>query len=158
MKPQFILTLAALGLGLLVAGCNTRIRPDSVTVSVANLKAVDLTSTETRLLMTLRFTSESLNPFGFTGSTHKLYLNGGYVGRAVSNTPVGLPPMSTMTQDVVLVMENSALVRQLIGAQGTPVVNYRLESVLLLKSGDDDMRLKGDYSGTIDLRGIKTTP
>ena len=148
--PLFVVLVLAIG--VLFSGCNTVVRPDSVNVSVANLKATSLTATETQMTMTLRFTSESLNAFGFAGSSHKLYLNGGYVGRAVSKTPVGLPPLSTTTQDITLIIENGALMRQL--ASGGAIVKYRLESVLYTQTGDDETKTKSSFDGTIDLRGL----
>jgi len=157
MKLHPILTSIVLGLCAVLTGCTTGVKPDSITVSVADLKAADATVLETRLTATLRFTSESLNAFGFSGSSHKLYLNGTYVGRAVSNTPIGLPPLSTTTHDVTLVLENAALVKQLLAARDNPVVNYRLETVLFTTSGEDEMRVKGTAEGTIDLRALQAS-
>jgi LEA14-like dessication related protein len=157
MKSLPLFAAFMLGFAALLAGCSSAVRPDSVTVSVADLKPADASATETRIIVTLRFTSESLNAFGFLGSTHKLYLNGGYVGKAVSSKALGLPPLSTATQDVTMVLENAALVRQLLSAGGEPVVRYRLESVLHTKSGDDEMRVKSKYEGSIDLRHLQGT-
>ncbi|MBS0663929.1 MAG: hypothetical protein JSR48_11750 [Verrucomicrobia bacterium] len=155
MKPVPFLAFLALGLATLFSGCSSTARPDGINVSVADLKAANSTVFETQLILTLRYTSESLNAFGFSGSSHKLYLNGSYVGKAVSNTPIGLPPLSTTTQDVTLILENAALVRQLIALQNEPVVRYRLESVLFTTAGEDDMKIKGTTEGTIDLRGLQ---
>ncbi len=155
MKPVPFLAFLALGLAALFAGCSSATRPDSINVTVADLKAANSTVFETQLIVTLRYTSESLNAFGFSGSSHKLYLNGSYVGKAVSNTPIGLPPLSTTTQDVTLILENASLVKQLIALQNEPVVRYRLESVLYTTAGEDEMKVKGTSEGTIDLRGLQ---
>ncbi|MDB6169968.1 MAG: Water Stress and Hypersensitive response domain protein [Verrucomicrobia bacterium] len=155
MKPLPLLSFLALTLGGLLGGCATSVRPDSILVSVADLKPASATATETRVVMTLRFTSESLNAFGFSGSAHKLYLNGGYVGRAVSDQPIGLPPMSSSTHDVTLVLENAAVMKQLLALRGSSTVPYRLETTLFTKTGDDEQRIKSKFEGTIDLRALQ---
>ncbi|MDB6093652.1 MAG: Water Stress and Hypersensitive response domain protein [Verrucomicrobia bacterium] len=156
IKALPIFALLLLGVGLLLNGCNTTAKPDSVTVTVADLKAADATLTETRVIVTLRFTSESVNAFGFSGSAHKLYFNGGYVGKAVSHTPIGVPPLSSVTHDVTMILENAALVKQLLTVQGNPVVKYRLESVLFATAGEEEMKLKSQSEGTINLSGLQS--
>jgi hypothetical protein len=139
MKFLPSLRFLLLGLCAALAGCSTTAKPDSIIVTVADLKAADLTPAETRVLMTLRFTSESVNAFAFASSTHKLYVNGSYLGRAASKTPIGMPPLSTVTKDVTLVPDNAALLKQLRTLPGEPVV-----------------RFKGSAEGTIDLRGLQS--
>ncbi|MDB6126955.1 MAG: hypothetical protein JWM35_851, partial [Verrucomicrobia bacterium] len=65
-RPKFPL-LASLLLAAVtfLAGCGTGVKPDSVTVSVANVKATHLNATDLSVTVVLRFTSESLNAFGF---------------------------------------------------------------------------------------------
>jgi LEA14-like dessication related protein len=156
MKFNSPLALLVLGLSVFFGGCNSVDKSGGISVSVVDLKPLDASLLETQVLMTLRYTSESLNPVGFSGSTHKLYFNGAYIGRAVSHAPLGLPPLSTTTRDVTLMIENSALVKQVLAMQGQAVANYRLESVLFLTSGDTDLKVKTDSEGTLDLRGLQS--
>ncbi len=155
MKTIPTLAILVLGLSLLLTGCNSVDKSGGITVTVADLKAIDSSLLETQVTMTLRYTSESLNAFGFSGSSHKLYFNGAYIGRAVSHTPIGLPPLSTTTRDVTLIIENSALVKQLLSMQGQTTASYRLESVLFMTSGDTDIKVKTDSDGVLDLHGLQ---
>ncbi len=155
MKSLSTLACLVLGLSVLFTGCNSVDKSGGITVTVADLKSADASLMETRVVMTLRYTSESLNAFGFSGSSHKLYFNGAYIGRAVSHTPIGLPPLSTTTRDVTLVIENAALVKQLLALQDRATANYRLESVLFMTSGDTDIKVLSNSEGTIDLRGLE---
>lgn len=155
IRPLPLLALFVVGLSVILSGCTTPVKPDSVSVTVADVKMADATVMETRVVVSLRFTSESLNPFGFSGSSHKLFFNGQYVGRAVNNQPFGMPPLSTTMQDVTLVLENTALLKQALSMRNNPVVKYRLESVLFSTRGDDDMKLKTSSEGTLDLSALE---
>ena len=155
MKSFPALVLLLLGLCLALGGCSTTNKPDSIVVTVADLKAVDLAAQETRVTLTLRFTSESVNAFAFSSSIHKLYVNGSYLGRATSSTPIGMPPLSTVTKDVILVLDNAAALKQLVALSNSSVARYRLESVLIATSGEDEVRFKGNTEGTVDLRGLR---
>ncbi len=108
--------------------------------------------TEVRAPLVLRFANENVVPLGYSGSTHKLFLNGTYVGKAVNDQPIGLPPMNEATREVYLQFENPAFVRQL--AAGGPVhqVNYRLETVLFQTAGDDKHEIKTHSEGSLELR------
>ena len=155
MKSLSTLAFLVLGLSVLFTGCNSVDKSGGISVTVADLKSADASLTETRVDMTLRYTSESLNAFGFSGSSHKLYFNGAYIGRAVSHTPIGLPPRSTTTRDVTLVIENGALIKQLLAMQGQASANYRLESILFMTSGDTDIKVQTNSEGVLDLRGLQ---
>ena len=151
MKLLSALTFATLGLSVILTGCSSATRPDNIVTTVAELKP----GTAGQVMLTLRFTSESLNAFGFSNSTHKLYLNGTYVGRATCSTPVGLPPLSTATQDVVLTVENAALLRQLSSQPGEATVRYRLETVLNSATEDTELHLRASADGTVDLGKLR---
>jgi LEA14-like dessication related protein len=93
-------------------------------------------------------------PFGFSGTTHKLYLNGTYVGKAVNNQAFGLPPLSTTTRDVTLMLENLALVQQVIAMRGKTTISYRLDSVIITREGDNDLKMPVKTQGTLDLQAL----
>ncbi len=150
-KTHSTLALLVLGLSVLLAGCSSVGKPDSITVTLVDLKAGTPATKEAQLVATLRFTSESLNAFGFSGSAHKLYCNGSYLGRAVSHTPLGLPPLTTTTRDLPLVLENPALVRQVLAAAGASGARYRLDTVLTATNGEDEVTVKSSAEGTVDL-------
>jgi LEA14-like dessication related protein len=141
----------ALGFALLLAGCQTRSSIGEISVTVVDFQPTGSSLLESRAIMTLRFINENLAPVAFSGSTHKLYLNGTYVGKAVNNQAVGIPSASTNTVDVAVFFENLALVKQLASLDRNSEVSYRLTSVLFYRRGDDEEKIKADTSGRLDL-------
>ena len=145
------LTFIALLFGLLLAGCQSRSSLGEISVTLVDIKPTGSSLFESRAIMTLRYINENLVPAAFSNSTHKLYLNGTYVGKAVNNQPVGLAPTSTTTRDVAVFFENLQLVKQLAALGQNPEVSYRLTSVLFYQRGDEKEQLTADTSGSIDL-------
>lgn len=136
---------------LLLAGCQTRSSIGEISVTVVDFKPTGSSLLESRAIMTLRFINENLAPVAFTSSTHKLYLNGTYVGRAVNNQAVGIPSASTNTIDVAVFFENLALINQLADVGRNSSVSYRLTSEMVYQQGDETEKIKADTSGSVDL-------
>ena len=90
-------------------------------------------------------------------STHKLYLNGSYVGKMASATPVGLPAQTATTQVVTVQFENPALVQQLVKGADQKTASYRIESDLLVMNGEDRIDIKTSNQGALDLRALAET-
>ena len=103
----------ALGFALLLAGCQTRSSIGEISVTVVDFQPTGSSLAEARAIMALRFINENLAPVAFTSSTHKLYLNGTYVGKVLNNQAVGIPAANTSTVDVSVFFGNPGLVRQL---------------------------------------------
>jgi len=140
---------------LLFTGCqNIQSKLGEITVTVVDLKPAGGTLLESQAVLTLRFVNENIMPFGFTGTTHKLYLNGTYVGKAVNNQSFGLPPLSTTTRDVTLMLENLALVQQVLAMRGKTTISYRLDSVIITREGDNDLKMPVKTQGTLDLQAL----
>ena len=141
---------------LLLAGCSgagSSFR-GGLSVSLVDFRPTEASLLESQGKLTLRFTNETIAPLGYSGSTHKLYLNGQYVGKAVSDQPFGVPPLSTVTQDVTMQFENLSLVRQLISVRDTQTASYRLESVLFQTVYEDKYQIKVTSNGSLDLRSL----
>lgn len=154
MPSLRFLSVFTLLCGLLVAGCQTRYSVGEVSLAVVDLKPIGSSMLESRAVMTIRYFNENVVPIAFSGTSHKLYLNGSYVGKAVSNQAVGLPPASTITQEVVVFFENAQLINQLINVSRSQSVSYRLESTLTYQKGDDTERIPAEAKGTIDLSAL----
>ncbi|MEO7597954.1 MAG: LEA type 2 family protein [Opitutus sp.] len=135
------------------AGAGSAFR-GGLSVSLVDFSPTEASLLESRGKLTLRFTNETIAPLGYSGSTHKLFLNGHYVGKAVSDQPFGVPPLNTVTQDVTVNFENLALVRQLISVRDTQTAAYRLESVLFQTVYEDKYQIKVTSEGALDLRSL----
>jgi LEA14-like dessication related protein len=154
MKLSRLLTLLGVCL-LLFAGCQNRTsKLGEISVTVVDLRPVGSTLLESQAVLTLRFVNENVMPFGFAGTSHKLHLNGSYVGQAVSNEPFGMQPLSTTTREVTLMLENLALVQQVLAMRGQGTVSYRLDSIIFTKEGDDTLKLPTKTQGTLDLQAL----
>ncbi len=138
---------------LFLAGCSNP-RPSGIIITLIDIRPTSATVLESSATLTLRLTSENISPLGFSGSSHKLYLNGDYVGRAVSNEPFGIPPLTSVTRDVTVHLENLSLVRQLIAMRNTQTASYRLENVLHQTIYEDKTEMKSRSEGSIDLRSF----
>jgi LEA14-like dessication related protein len=153
MKLTWVRYVAVL-IGLVfVAGCSSNFRLSGFSVTVIDIRPINATLLETQASMTLRYTNENVIPVAISGSSHKLYLNGSYVGKAVSKEPVGLPSLNTVTQTVTVYLENLSLIQRLQAmAQGNnQVISYRLESQLYVEAGEDHDTTKTSSTGQLDL-------
>ena len=154
MKLASLFISSLLGICLLAVGCSTVPKATGVTVTVTSIRPVDDSSpVATRAIMTLRFSSENVNALGFTSTSHSLFLNGRYVGKAENTSPIGLTPQGSATQDVTLQLEKPEIVRQLLSVSDD--AHYRLESVLFYTDDDAKVRVKTAADGKIDLHGLE---
>jgi LEA14-like dessication related protein len=147
-----ILFLAAFA--FILAGCSGPSFRGSMSVSLVDFRPTEASLLESRGTLTLRFTNESIAPLGYSGSSHKLYLNGKYVGKGVSDRPFGIPPLNTVTQEITINLENIALVRQLVSVRDSQSASYRLESVFFQTVYEDDFQIKVQSEGSLDLRTL----
>jgi len=139
---------------LILVGCSGPGLRGGLSVSLVDFRPTDAALLESRGTLTLRFTNETIAPLGYSGSTHKLYLNNQYIGKAVSDRPFGVPPLNTVTQDVTVNFENLALVRQLLAVRDTRSVAYRLESVVFQTVYEDSYSIKLRSEGSLDLSNL----
>lgn len=142
----------------LLAGCATLTPGPTVGLSVVNLRPLQSTILETSLELTLRLTNEAAQPLVLAGSTHKLYLNDSYVGRAVSNERVTVPAFGTATPTVTVYLENLTLIRKATEFSQAPKLAYRLESRLHPAEGAAFGDVKASATGELDLAGLGLTP
>lgn len=146
----------ALSLGLacaVLAGCNS-FQLSGVTVSLVDFKPASTALLESSAVLTLRYTNDNVIPIGLSGSSHKVYFNGSYVGKAVSKEPLGLAALTTATQDVTVRFENLALLQQLVAMRERQAASYKIASVLYVTSGEEKLDIKTASSGSVDLRTL----
>lgn len=135
-------------------GCATDFKLSDISVSIVSIRPISATALETQASMTLRFTNANVLAIGVDGTTHKLYLNGTYVGQAVNNEAVGLPPLGTTTADITIQLENLALVKQLLKSAGEQSATYRLDSRLYVRAGEDWQNYNCSQQGSVDLQAL----
>ena len=146
-----------LGLALLWStGCATLSRSPVLSVSVTNVLPTQASLLETSAALTLRFVNEGVEPLNLAGGVHRLYLNGSYVGRAVTSERVNVPALSTITQTVTIHLENLTLMRKVVEFSNTqtPRIAYRLESRLHPADGGRFGGIATSTAGELDLSGF----
>jgi len=150
---RFVAVALALACGVFVAGCNS-FELSGVTVSLVDVKPVSAALLESSAVLTLRYTSENVMPVGLSGSSHKVYLNGTYVGKAVSKEPLGLAALSSSTQAVTVRFENVSLLQQFVAMRERQTASYKIDSVLYVTSGEEKLDIKTSSTGSVDLRSL----
>lgn len=155
--PVPTLPLFSLFLSLLFfSACATFAPSGVVAVTVVDIRPTQAALLETTAVLTLRFTNESPEPIQLKGSSHRLYLNGSSVGRAVNNDALTIPALSTMTQQITVHLENLTLVRKVTEFSRVPsAIAYRLDSQLFTVDGPSTTgRLRATATGELDVRGV----
>jgi hypothetical protein len=149
--PFRLSLLALLAVGLF--GCRSMAPLNSgFTANVAGFHPTDPAKPEEGGTISLRFINETVASLGFSHSEHKLYLNGTLVANIANDAPFGIVSVNEITRDLPLHFDNPAFVRQLV-SNGSSVVNYRLESRLYQRLGNDRNNMHLTAEGTLDLRG-----
>ena len=134
-----------------LASCTSHGTLGGIAVTVVAVKPAAAPAPETQAVLTLQFANENVASVAMDNSTHRLLLNGTYVGKAVTTSPEGLPAMAPTTLKIPVDFENPMLVRQLANAAGAKAVSYKLESNMLVVFGDDKIHVKSNEQGTLDL-------
>jgi LEA14-like dessication related protein len=151
--------LAALACGLVtifVSGCATASNPAAASVSLVGLRPVQAALFETTAELTLRVTNESPQALALRGSSHKIYVNDTYIGKAVSNEPLTVEPLSTGTQTVTAHLDNLALVRKVqeLTTASKTTVAYRIESRFFVSDEAGGGKVSASATGELDFGGF----
>ena len=147
-----LLRLVSLALCLFgLVGCASHGTLGGIAVTVAAVTPATPPAPETQAVLTLQFANENVASVAMDSSTHRLFLNGTYVGKAVTTSPEGLPSMAPTALKIPVNFENLPLVRQLASTADAKAVSYRLESDMLVVFGDDKIHVMSKEQGTLDL-------
>jgi LEA14-like dessication related protein len=148
MKLFFSLLAAA----IVFCGCS---RSSGPTVSLVTLHFQEATLLETTAVFTLRLDNDAPAPLEITGASHKLYLNGLYVGKGLSDATVTVPRLSSVTNNVTVHLINLALATRVKSAIESKRVDYRIQSTFYGKSWLD--RGSSESTGKLDLQDFMPT-
>jgi LEA14-like dessication related protein len=151
MKPVSLLLFSLFSACIFFTGCATPPRATGITATVVGFRSEE--STPNRATMTLKFTSENVNPIALTSTSHVLYFGDREVGKAENPNPIGIPPLGTTTQDVTFELENPAAVRQFLSVSDE--APYRLETTLYFTEDDMKRHLKVSADGKVALIGLE---
>lgn len=125
-----------------------------VTVSLESLKPSP--EGEGKVVATLQFSNENIVAFGVAQSSYTLYLNGKKIGEAQGEDAIPLPKMDRISQTIVFDV-NASQLKELVASAEDRTASYKLETSLLVRSGEEKLRLKVEQSGAVDLRPLAST-
>jgi LEA14-like dessication related protein len=143
---------ACLGL-VIVCGCG---RPEGPSVSLVNVRFQNATALETTATFTLRLSNDAPEARHFTGSSHKIYVNGLYVGKGLNDQAMDVPRLGTVTQDITVHLNNLALATRIKAIVEAKRFDYRIQSVFYGKGWLD--RMRSESEGRLDLKDFTPTP
>jgi LEA14-like dessication related protein len=146
-----ILSLAAGA--LLMCGCNRAAGPS---VNLVSVHFQNATALETTATFTIRLSNDAPVARQFTGSAHKIYLNGLYVGKGLSDNTVDVPRLGTVTQEITVHLSNLALATRIKSVIEAKRFDYRIQSVFYGKGWLD--RMSSETEGKLDLKDFTPSP
>ena len=137
----------------LLCGCA---RQDGPSVNLVSVRFQNATALETTATFTLRLSNDEPEPRQFTGSAHKIYLNGLYVGKGLNDQTVDVPRLGTVTQDLTVHLSNLALATRIKPVIESKRFDYRIQSVFYGKGAFN--RTSSESEGRLDLNDFTPTP
>jgi hypothetical protein len=150
IRPLVLIPLLALAC-LLASGCASFPRAsDDVSVTLVNLRPLESTPFETRLVLTVRVTNAGPEPLRLSGARHRLALNGRALGSAVTPEALEIPALSSATQEATFNLSHLALLPLLHELRRDPSARYEMESAFF-GSGLSSRRLTTRHEGRLDL-------
>jgi LEA14-like dessication related protein len=142
-RVSFLLMVLAVWL----AGCSGTPGPS---VSLVSVHFQAATALETTATFTIRLSNDAPEARAFTGSAHKIYINGLYVGKGLSDTNISVPRLGTVTQDITVHLSNLALATRLKAIIEAERFDYRVISTFYGQGAFG--RMKSETDGKLELK------
>lgn len=144
--------ISLMACGLLWCGCS---RSNGPSVNLVTVHFKEATALETTTEFVLRLGNESPEAKKFTGSTHKIYINGLYVGKGLSDQAIEVPRLGTVTQAVTVHLSNLALATRIKAIIESKRFDYRVQSTFF---GDSWLSRAGSETmGQLDWKDFTPT-
>lgn len=146
------LLFSLLAMALVFCGCSRSAAP---TASLVTVHFKEATLLETTAVFTLRLENETPAPVEITGASHKLYLNGLFIGTGLSDATVTVPRLSSVTNDVTVHLSNLAMATRVKAVIESKRMDYRIQSTFYGKSWLD--RRSSESTGKLDMQDFMPT-
>ena len=145
---------------VLLAGCATSPDGSDFDVTLVNVRggADGGGVGEAALTFTVHIQNASPESAVLTGASHRIYLNGLYLGQGLSNEQVDVARLATAQQEVTVFLSTFKLARAGYRVYRQQNVDYQVRSTLYTLEGGRSRRRTVTHEGTLDLRGLNLPP
>jgi LEA14-like dessication related protein len=136
----------------LLGGCG---RNDGPSVDLVTVHFKEASVLETTSEFVLRLSNDSPEPRKFSGSAHKIYINGLYVGKGLNADTIEVPRLGTVTQAVTVHLSNLALATRVKSVIESKRFEYRLQNTFF--GGSFLSRTRSETTGRLDWKDFAPT-
>jgi LEA14-like dessication related protein len=152
MKANLFIVLC---LSLMLGACATHKTARNIDVSLVNVQFENATVLETTARFTVRLQNASPEPFLLEGGEYKIYINGHYIGKGLSNNSVLVPRLSSVTQPVEVYLRNLSMAARLKPIIESKSMDYKIKSTLYVRMNNHAKSLNAANEGRLDLRDFQ---
>jgi hypothetical protein len=144
--------LSLLAVVALFTGCS---RNDGPSVNLVTVHFKEASVLETTAEFVIRLSNDAPEAKKFTGGVHRIYLNGLYVGKGLSDQTIEVPRLGTVTQAVTVHLSNLALATRIKAVIVDKRFDYRVQSTFY---GDSWLsRSRSETTGQLDWKDFSPT-
>ena len=140
-----------------LASCVTRQAGKDLLVSLVNVRFTEATALETTAEFAIRIQNASPDTLRLEGGTHRIYLNGHFVGQGSSGDIMDVPRFGDTMQTVRVYLRNLSLATGVKSILEGKAFDYRLKSGLYTVQGQTRRKLDVTSEGHLDLRDFEPT-
>jgi|GEM_PF-1070079 len=150
--PRLRLFSVALIALLVFTGCGITNRElAGLAIEVEGVRSIRESDGNIEMVVTLRYHNETLRPIGIKQMELRLSINGIGIGKITSKRPLGTMAMSSNSQDATFVITNASTAAQIKSALQSGAINYRLDTELMVMSGDEEIFARPSATGSVDV-------
>ena len=147
LRPMLVLALVFLlsGCSLLGLGGYDFVKPE---VQLEDLRFENVTLFSTALVVTVRIDNENDFPLKIDGGSHRVYLNGSYIGKGISDESVEIPRLGSEIQEIKVSLSNFSMLTKIASLVEQEKLEYKIDSSLFVSRGLGSHRVKTSSEGT----------
>lgn len=140
---------------LVITGCGiTNKELAGLAIEMEGVRAVRESDGNTEIIVTLRYHNETLRPIGIKQMDLNLSINGIGLGKITSKRPLGTMAMTSNSQDATFIIKNAATAEKIKAALTSGAINYRLDTELMVMSGDEEIFARPTATGSVDVSNL----
>lgn len=156
MQPRRLLNFLLVPLflaGAFLAGCTTPDRGEGLNQRLVAITLPDLPRDATTGEITVEVSNSTVIPYVIGTSAHKVFLEGKLIGEAKTDVAWGVQQQNRSQHKASLTLNAGVGADEVRALLATGKANYRLESRLVSRLGEDETVFKIQSAGVVDAAG-----